>query len=332
MNKLLEKEGVGKVIIDGKNRKILSILSRNARTPATIIARKVGLSRDAVKYRIENLEQKGIIKGYRAIINEKSLGYDSYHIFIQLREPTKEIEQVILNKLKEHDFIRAILTFSGRFDIELAVIAKDIQKFDEIITELLSDCGDNLQEHEVFIITKYFIRKTFPGSILDETKKIDKNLNITGNDIRLDSTDEKMLRIIGNDSRISLVSLGSSIGLSADAAKYRLKNLLNHGVIQRFIPAIDYSKIGYDMYAILFSISGLTKHAESMLLEVLRQDKHVIWAVKTIGRYNLLIYTCVKSAEDVHDTIRTLRNSFNIKTYRTLITKKSHKYTYLPTL
>ena len=48
-----------KVKLDLKNKKICRCLSENARTPYTKIAKQVGLSKDAVKYRIKNLEKTG---------------------------------------------------------------------------------------------------------------------------------------------------------------------------------------------------------------------------------------------------------------------------------
>jgi len=50
-----------KAKLDVKDKKILSILSANSRIPLTQLAKKVGLSRDAVNYRIKNYEKNGII-------------------------------------------------------------------------------------------------------------------------------------------------------------------------------------------------------------------------------------------------------------------------------
>ena len=57
-----------------KDKKILYELEKDARITNSLIARKVGLSKDAVGYRIKQLEEKGIIKGYRAIIDVNKNG------------------------------------------------------------------------------------------------------------------------------------------------------------------------------------------------------------------------------------------------------------------
>ncbi len=56
--------------------KIVEILQKNARTPYTQIARKLGVTEAAVRKRVKKLEEIGVIKGYRAIIDPKKLGYN----------------------------------------------------------------------------------------------------------------------------------------------------------------------------------------------------------------------------------------------------------------
>ena len=55
--------------IDGIDNEIVNLLLRDGRMSYSKIAEKVGLTRTAVKNRISALEEKGIIEGYRAVIN-----------------------------------------------------------------------------------------------------------------------------------------------------------------------------------------------------------------------------------------------------------------------
>lgn len=54
---------------------ILSLLQGNARYPLKQLAQKVFLSSPAVSARVEKLEKQGIIKSYRACIDQIKLGY-----------------------------------------------------------------------------------------------------------------------------------------------------------------------------------------------------------------------------------------------------------------
>lgn len=62
------------LVLDETDLKILEILQGDARTTNTAIAQVVGLSAPSVLERIRKLEAKGVIKGYRAIVDGAALG------------------------------------------------------------------------------------------------------------------------------------------------------------------------------------------------------------------------------------------------------------------
>ncbi len=61
--------------MDTVDRQNLEILERDARTPLKKIAAAVFLSPPAVSARIERMEQRGVITGYRALVDPQRLGY-----------------------------------------------------------------------------------------------------------------------------------------------------------------------------------------------------------------------------------------------------------------
>lgn len=60
-------------MIDGIDTQILTVLQDNCRTSNAEIARRVDLAPSAVFERIRKLEEKGVIRGYRADIDPKAL-------------------------------------------------------------------------------------------------------------------------------------------------------------------------------------------------------------------------------------------------------------------
>ena len=61
--------------MDEIDKKIITLLQQNARTPLKTLAEHVFLSSPAVSARIERLEKENIISGYTARINQTKLGY-----------------------------------------------------------------------------------------------------------------------------------------------------------------------------------------------------------------------------------------------------------------
>jgi len=62
-------------MIDEVDRKILVMLQENARVSNAVIAREVGMAPSAIHERVRKLEERGIIEGYHARFNPRSLGY-----------------------------------------------------------------------------------------------------------------------------------------------------------------------------------------------------------------------------------------------------------------
>ncbi len=60
--------------LDDLDRKILAVLAADARTPVVQIAEKVGLSRPAVRDRMEKLEKSGVIEGTTVVVNPEAMG------------------------------------------------------------------------------------------------------------------------------------------------------------------------------------------------------------------------------------------------------------------
>lgn len=61
--------------MDSIDKKIITLLQKNARMPLKALAEQVFLSSPAVSARIEKLEKEDIITGYEAKVNEIKLGY-----------------------------------------------------------------------------------------------------------------------------------------------------------------------------------------------------------------------------------------------------------------
>jgi Lrp/AsnC family leucine-responsive transcriptional regulator len=56
------------------DRRILALLARDGRMSYTDIGKETGLSTSAAQQRVRRLEQRGVIKGYRAVLDCNELG------------------------------------------------------------------------------------------------------------------------------------------------------------------------------------------------------------------------------------------------------------------
>jgi Lrp/AsnC family leucine-responsive transcriptional regulator len=137
---------------------------------------------------------------------------------------------------------------------------------------------------------------------------------------------------MSNNGRIPLHEVGGKVKLSSDGVNYRIKKMIEMGLITGYVPLVNYSLLGYTVYGVLMNIHNLSKEKENKLESFLKNNKNVLWAVKTIGKYNLLMYLSVKESEELHQTLLKMREMFSsdIREYETLIAYEEYKHTYLP--
>ena len=213
-----EEEKIELVKLDLKDKKILRLLSENARLPLSEIAKKVALSRDAVAYRIKRLEQKKAILGARTIIDATRLGYNSYHLLLRLTNPVKAVEQEILQKLQNLPQVTAILKFSGSYDLEIAVLTKSIEEFDILLTKIIQKTEKYLEDYEILIVTKKLLGQTLPKKFLMEHQK---NIHLPKKNMapekqNVDAKDLEIIELLRDNAQASFLEISSKIGMSAD--------------------------------------------------------------------------------------------------------------------
>jgi Lrp/AsnC family leucine-responsive transcriptional regulator len=61
-------------LMEKLDRRILALLARDGRMSYTDIGKETGLSTSAAQQRVRRLEQRGVIKGYTAILDSAELG------------------------------------------------------------------------------------------------------------------------------------------------------------------------------------------------------------------------------------------------------------------
>lgn len=62
-------------VLDGIDRRLVQLLTANARTTTADLARQVGMSAPSVADRLRRLEESGVVRGYTLDIDPAALGY-----------------------------------------------------------------------------------------------------------------------------------------------------------------------------------------------------------------------------------------------------------------
>ena len=120
--------------MDNIDRKILTLLQENARTPLKVIAEQVFLSSPAVSARIERLEAAGLITGYQAQLSAASMGYQ-IKAFISLEiEPKQKPE--FYPYVERCPNVMECNCVTGDYSMLLKVCFHTTQELDQFINQL----------------------------------------------------------------------------------------------------------------------------------------------------------------------------------------------------
>jgi Lrp/AsnC family leucine-responsive transcriptional regulator len=118
--------------LDNFDHKILQLLQQDARMSHAEIGRQVHLSQPAVSERIKRLESSQVIRGYRADVNPRALGYQ---ITAMIRLSTRQgrpYEQFVAQRAEIVD----CYTVTGEDGAVMRVLATDVEHLQRIINDL----------------------------------------------------------------------------------------------------------------------------------------------------------------------------------------------------
>ena len=118
--------------IDNFDKKILQLLQQDARMTHAEIGRQIHLSQPAVSERIKRLESAQVIRGYRADINPKALGYQ---ITAMIRLSTQQ-GRPYAQYVADCPEIIDCYTVTGEDGAVMRVLATDVEHLQRIINAL----------------------------------------------------------------------------------------------------------------------------------------------------------------------------------------------------
>lgn len=117
--------------LDDLDQKIIRCLIQNARMPYSEIGQQVGISRVAVKMRVQALEKKGIIEEYTTIINpQKISGAISCYFEIETVQDT--LEEVI-SILEKNDTVTQIYRVTGKSRLHVHAVSPSQEELEQLL-------------------------------------------------------------------------------------------------------------------------------------------------------------------------------------------------------
>jgi len=142
--------------LDLKDIKILYELGLDGRQSISRLAKKVQLSKQGVKYKIEKLIKEGIIEGYLAVIDLYCLGYILHRVFFRFQHVSADKIKEVVDFAKSHPNISSIQTFFGSWDMALIISAKNVFEFNSVLLQFYEKFEHMLKGEMISILTDIY--------------------------------------------------------------------------------------------------------------------------------------------------------------------------------
>ena len=122
--------------MDKTDYKILEILQKNGRVSNTDLSTEVGLSPTPCLKRLRKLENSGIIKGYKAVLDAPKAGFNiSSLVLIKMNDNTRESVNAFTEAVNKVSAITECYMSTGRIDYVARVYARDFVEYEAILRD-----------------------------------------------------------------------------------------------------------------------------------------------------------------------------------------------------
>jgi Lrp/AsnC family leucine-responsive transcriptional regulator len=145
----------------------------------------------------------------------------------------------------------------------------------------------------------------------------------------LDDLDLKILAILQDTGRISMVDLGNRVGLSETPCARRVKRLETAGIIKRYVALLDSEKIGAGVKALVqVRLLRQTPEAVEEFEQAIRKLSEVIECDLIAGDFDYVLHVRLKDVTALKDFIRDkLITIASVSETRSMITLEPIKST-----
>lgn len=126
-------------MVDELDRKILSLLQKDARLSYREIAKELNVAVGTIYNRLKRLEEEGVLKGFYPKLDYEKLGYELTAI-IGIRAQGKRIIQ-IEREIAKDDHVLCVYDVTGEYDIIVIAKFKGREDMNRFVKKVLAIDG-----------------------------------------------------------------------------------------------------------------------------------------------------------------------------------------------
>ncbi len=149
-----------KLQIDSLDKKILSIITKDARTPFLEVARECNVSGAAIHQRVQRLLRLGVISGSQFILEPKKLGYHTCAYIGIFLENASLFNDVSEKLLKIPEITQCHYT-TGQYSMFIKVYTRDNEHLKHVLADKIQAIN-GVSRTETFISLDVLVNRQLP--------------------------------------------------------------------------------------------------------------------------------------------------------------------------
>jgi Lrp/AsnC family transcriptional regulator for asnA, asnC and gidA len=140
-------------ILDELDRKILSILVKNARAPVGVISRTLNVPNSTVLYRVKQMEKSGVVRAYIPLIDPRKAGLTITAVILIDVEPGQM--KSVAENITQLKSVTQLYEAVGYYGLMAVLMAKDLEELSNILNDKIAKTP-GVRNMETLILTKEY--------------------------------------------------------------------------------------------------------------------------------------------------------------------------------
>ena len=136
---------------------LIELLKTNARLTNAELAVMLDTDEKTIENCIASLEQKGVIKGYTAIVNEERVEEENVTALIELKVTPQSQSgfDAIARTISSYEEVEACSLMSGAYDLCITVSGKNLRDISQFVAQRRAPIDGGLSTATQFVLKRY---------------------------------------------------------------------------------------------------------------------------------------------------------------------------------
>ena len=290
--------------LDKKDSRILHVLDQDGRMPYSTLSKKVQVSKEVARYRVQRLLKDKVILGFHPILDFSALGMEMYYLLLNFHHFSgHQAEDIESFSQKEH--ISRIRYFLENWDFGFFFHSRDEAGFLSAYDALVKRYGQLIAEKNFSLVKSiHFLDHAylFPSA----ERKITTLSFLRPKAVKLDAIDKHIIAALFHDARMNIADLAVKLKRPISTVNYHFKQLEGK-IIRGYRLELNYSLFGLQRFILRLWLHDVSQ--KNRVIAYLQQQKHVTLILDLAGDVDIEVETHMTDVYQLKDFLKQLKRA-----------------------